>query len=86
MSGLAGFTLIELVVVVTLMSILSLTLIIGAGSDGLFGRDRASDAGQAGVLVAFALMAGCWAWAGHLLRMPDEQRVFVGVDERQVGR
>jgi tight adherence protein B len=43
----------------------------------------ASDAGQVGVLVAFALMAGCWVWAGHLLRMPDEQRVFLGSDDAQ---
>ncbi|MEX2503338.1 MAG: hypothetical protein WD378_00715 [Egicoccus sp.] len=41
----------------------------------------ASDAGQVGVLVAFGLMAGCWAWAGQLLRMPEEQRVFVGQGE-----
>lgn len=47
----------------------------------------ASDAGQVGVLVAFAMMAGCWVWAGHLLRMPDEQRVFVGrADASEVHR
>ena len=38
----------------------------------------ASDTGQALVLVAFGLMAGCWLWAGQLLRLPEEQRVFVG--------
>lgn len=32
--------------------------------------------GQAGVLVAFALMALCWWWAGRLLRLPEERRVF----------
>lgn len=33
--------------------------------------------GQLGVLLAFALMGGCWVWAGHLLRLPEEERVFV---------
>ncbi|HET6951856.1 MAG TPA: hypothetical protein VFI47_15855 [Acidimicrobiales bacterium] len=30
------------------------------------------------VMVAFGLMAiaGCWAWAGWLLRLPEEERVF----------
>lgn len=32
--------------------------------------------GQVLVLVAFGLMAACWFWAGHLLRLPEEQRVF----------
>lgn len=38
----------------------------------------ASEAGQAAVLVALAMMVGCWLWAGRLLRLPDEQRVFTG--------
>lgn len=36
----------------------------------------ASAGGQMAVLLAIAMMAGCWAWAGRLLRLPDEQRVF----------
>lgn len=32
--------------------------------------------GQLWVLVAFAMMAGCWAWASRLLRLPEEERVF----------
>ncbi len=40
--------------------------------------------GQALVLVAFALMAACWVWAGQLLRLPEEQRVFAAGEE--VGR
>ena len=32
--------------------------------------------GQALVLLAFALMGACWVWAGQLLRLPEEQRVF----------
>jgi tight adherence protein B len=32
--------------------------------------------GQAAVLVGIAAVAACWIWAGRLLRLPDEQRVF----------
>ncbi len=32
--------------------------------------------GQLAVLVAFAMMAGCWVWAGQLLKLPEEERVF----------
>lgn len=32
--------------------------------------------GQALVMVAMALVLACWIWAGHILRLPDEQRVF----------
>jgi tight adherence protein B len=40
-----------------------------------------SPAGQIAILVAFALIGLCWAWASRLLRLPEEERVFV---ERQV--
>ncbi|MFO7961746.1 MAG: hypothetical protein R6U94_12445 [Nitriliruptoraceae bacterium] len=33
-------------------------------------------AGQLWVLVAFAMMAGCWVWASQLLKLPEEERVF----------
>lgn len=36
----------------------------------------ASAAGQAAVLVAIAMIAGCWVWAGQLMKLPTEQRVF----------
>jgi tight adherence protein B len=32
--------------------------------------------GQSAVLVALAMVAGCWVWAGRMLRLPDEERVF----------
>ena len=32
--------------------------------------------GQLWVLVAFAMMAGCWVWASQLLKLPEEERVF----------
>jgi tight adherence protein B len=35
-----------------------------------------SATGQLWVLIAFAMMAGCWVWAGHLLKLPEEERVF----------
>jgi tight adherence protein B len=38
----------------------------------------ASPAGQAVGLVAAAMVAACWLWAGSLLRLPDEPRVFAG--------
>ena len=37
-----------------------------------------SAAGQALVVAALALMALCWIWAGRIMRLPDEQRVFAG--------
>jgi tight adherence protein B len=40
----------------------------------------ASAAGQAAVLVAIGLIALCWMWAGRLMRLPDEQRVFAERD------
>jgi tight adherence protein B len=33
-------------------------------------------AGQAAVVVALVLLALCWAWAGRIMRLPDEDRVF----------
>jgi len=41
------------------------------------GRDAFGSAtGQLFVLLAFAVMAACWAWAAQLLRLPVERRVF----------
>lgn len=36
----------------------------------------ATPSGQAAVLVALGLLAGCWWWAGELLKLPEEGRVF----------
>jgi tight adherence protein B len=38
----------------------------------------ATAGGQLLVLVGLALMALCWAWAGQIMKLPDEQRVFTG--------
>lgn len=32
--------------------------------------------GQLLVLLALLIMIGCWAWAGYILRLPEEERVF----------
>ena len=41
------------------------------------GRDAYETAtGQLIVVAALAMVAACWVWAGHLLRLPDERRVF----------
>lgn len=32
--------------------------------------------GQMAVMTAIALVAACWLWAGRMLRLPEEQRVF----------
>ena len=43
------------------------------------GRDAYQTAtGQVLILVAFGLIALCWVWAGYLMRLPEEDRVFGG--------
>ncbi len=41
-------------------------------------RAYASTFAQLMILVAFALIAVCWVWAGHLMKLPEEERVFSG--------
>ena len=61
---------------------------VGMAMAGLaIGEGRAAYAtpqGQLMILVAFGLMGACWVWAGHLLKLPEEERVFVE-DERDLG-
>ena len=33
--------------------------------------------GQAVVLIALVIIIGCWTWAGRVMRLPEQQRVFV---------
>ncbi len=41
------------------------------------GRDAyGTDIGQALVAVALILILACWLWAGRIMRMPTEERVF----------
>lgn len=43
------------------------------------GRDAyATESGQVLVVVAMLLVVGCWAWAGRIMRLPPERRVFDG--------
>jgi tight adherence protein B len=34
--------------------------------------------GQLAVVGGIAVMGGCWLWAGRLMRLPEEDRVFAG--------
>lgn len=34
--------------------------------------------GQVAVALGLAMVAACWAWAGRLMKLPEEERVFVG--------
>jgi tight adherence protein B len=58
-------------------------LIVPLGMAGVglsIGEGRAayqSSLGQAGVLTALVLISLCWWWASRLMRIPDEQRVFL---------
>ncbi len=41
------------------------------------GREAYADStGQALVAVALLLTLGCWLWAGYVMKLPDEDRVF----------
>lgn len=37
-----------------------------------------SSTGQIVVLIALAMVIGCWTWAGRVMKLPEQQRVFVG--------
>jgi tight adherence protein B len=54
---------------------------LGMAMAGLaIGDGRAAyrtSAGQLLVVIAIATTAACWAWAGRIMRLPDEPRVFV---------
>jgi tight adherence protein B len=58
---------------------------VGMALVGLaIGDGRASYAGavaQLMILGAFGFIAACWVWAGVLMRLPEEQRVFSGGGE-----
>jgi len=53
---------------------------LGMAAAGMsVGEGRAAyrtGAGQGAVVVAIALTVACWAWAGAIMRLPDEERVF----------
>lgn len=43
------------------------------------GRDAYRTAvGQVAVAFGLAMVAACWVWAGRLMKLPDEERVFGG--------
>jgi tight adherence protein B len=47
---------------------------MSVGEDGRAAYQTAS--GQIGVLIGIAMVVVCWVWAGRLLRLPEEERVF----------
>jgi tight adherence protein B len=47
---------------------------MSVGEDGRAAYQTAS--GQIGVLVGIGMVVVCWVWAGRLLRLPEEERVF----------
>ena len=40
----------------------------------------ASDVGQAAVIAGMTMIGLCWFWAGRLMRLPEEERVFYETD------
>ncbi|MEN3314197.1 MAG: hypothetical protein V7605_431 [Acidimicrobiaceae bacterium] len=40
-------------------------------------RAYESPGGQVGVVVALAMVIACWMWSGRIMRLPEEERVFV---------
>ena len=43
------------------------------------GRDAyRSTGGQIVVMIAIAMVVGCWTWAGRVMRLPETRRVFTG--------
>lgn len=57
---------------------------VGMALAGLsIGTGRAayqSPTGQLAVAIGIASVVACWVWAGRLLRLPEEERVFAGAD------
>ena len=57
---------------------------VGMALVGLsIGNGRAAyttDLGQAAVVAGMAMIAVCWFWAGRLMRLPEEERVFYDTD------
>jgi len=47
---------------------------MSVGDDGR--RAYQTAGGQVGVLVGITMVVGCWVWAGRLMRLPEEERVF----------
>jgi tight adherence protein B len=54
---------------------------LGMAAAGLsVGNGRAAyqtPLGQLAVLVALGMTAACWVWAGRMMRLPEDERVFV---------
>ena len=51
---------------------------LGTGREGY-----RSGTGQLAVVVALGLIAGCWIWAGRIMALPQEERVFANPKPRR---
>ncbi|HYF45962.1 MAG TPA: hypothetical protein VD926_07095 [Acidimicrobiales bacterium] len=71
MAKLAGARFARRFVIVVPLGMAAAGQAVGTGRSAF-----ASPGGQAVGLLAAATVAGCWLWAGSLLRLPDEPRVF----------
>ena len=69
----AGAKFARLFVLVVPVGMAVVGLAIGDGREAY-----ATALAQLMILGAFALMALCWVWAGYLMRLPEEDRVFSG--------
>lgn len=67
----AGARFARLFVLVVPLGMAMVGLTVG---DGRLAYQTA--AGQVAVLGALAMIAGCWAWASRIMRLPEEGRVF----------
>lgn len=72
----AGARFARLFVLVVPLGMAVVGLTIGSGRSAY-----ATPVGQATVVVALAIIAVCWVWASRMMRLPSEERVFVGADE-----
>ena len=58
-------------------------IIDAAGMRGVVGQTIADGRGayttpgaQVAILVALGIIGACWLWAGRLMKLPEEERVF----------
>jgi tight adherence protein B len=63
------------VIVPALMALIGMSIGEGRHAYG-------STTGQLLTGVAIAVMVGCWTWAGWIMRLPEERRVFAGGSRR----
>ena len=58
------------------MLIVPLGMTLAGLSIGTGRQAYQSAGGQVAVAAGLLMVAGCWLWAGRLMRLPEEERVF----------